>query len=34
MNDTWTDRWNERYSKDEFAFGKQPNNYFKENWRS
>jgi len=30
MNDTWTDRWNERYSKDEFAFGKQPNNYFKE----
>jgi len=30
MNDTWTDRWNERYSKDEFAFGKQPNNYLKE----
>src|SRR6476646_6239367 len=30
MNDTWTDRWDERYSKDEFAFGKQPNNYFKE----
>ena len=30
MNDTWTDKWNERYSKDEFAFGKQPNNYFKE----
>ena len=30
MNDTWTDRWNERYSKDEFAFGNQPNNYLKE----
>ena len=30
MNDTWTDRWNERYSKDEFAYGEQPNNYFKE----
>src|SRR5205809_7711841 len=30
MNDTWTDRWNERYSKDEFAFGKQLNNYLKE----
>jgi len=30
MNDAWTDRWNERYSKDEFAFGKQPNNYLKE----
>ena len=30
MNDTWTDRWNERYSNDEFAFGKQPNNYLKE----
>jgi 2-polyprenyl-3-methyl-5-hydroxy-6-metoxy-1,4-benzoquinol methylase len=30
MNDTWTDRWNDRYSKDEFAFGEQPNNYLKE----
>src|SRR5258708_22258642 len=30
MSDPWTDRWNERYSKDEFAFGKQPNNYLKE----
>src|SRR5258708_26076225 len=30
MSDTWTDRWNERYSKDEFAFGLQPNNYLKE----
>src|SRR5438045_6969680 len=23
-------RWNERYSKDEFAFGESPNNYLKE----
>ncbi len=30
MNDTWTGRWNDRYSKDEFAYGKQPNNYLKE----
>jgi len=30
MNDSWTNRWNERYGKDEFAFGKQPNNYLKE----
>ncbi|MEO6730686.1 MAG: methyltransferase domain-containing protein [Ferruginibacter sp.] len=29
MNDSWTDRWNERYSKDEFAYGEQPNNYLK-----
>jgi ubiquinone/menaquinone biosynthesis C-methylase UbiE len=30
MNDSWTDRWNDRYSKDEFAYGEQPNNYLKE----
>jgi len=30
LNDTWTARWNERYSKDEFAFGESPNNYLKE----
>src|SRR5260221_535479 len=30
MNDLWTDRWNDRYSKDEFAYGVQPNNYLKE----
>lgn len=29
MNDTWTDRWNERYSKDVFAYGEQPNNFLK-----
>jgi 2-polyprenyl-3-methyl-5-hydroxy-6-metoxy-1,4-benzoquinol methylase len=30
MNDTWTDRWNDRYSKEEFAYGEEPNNYLKE----
>jgi hypothetical protein len=30
MNDSWTDRWNERYSIDEFAYGEQPNNFLKE----
>ncbi|MEP6948865.1 MAG: methyltransferase domain-containing protein [Ginsengibacter sp.] len=30
MKDSWTDRWNDRYSKDEFAYGEQPNNYLKE----
>jgi SAM-dependent methyltransferase len=30
MNEPWVDRWNDRYSKDEFAYGVQPNNYLKE----
>jgi 2-polyprenyl-3-methyl-5-hydroxy-6-metoxy-1,4-benzoquinol methylase len=30
MSNTWTDKWNDRYSKEEFAFGEQPNNYLKE----
>ncbi|HPM29444.1 MAG TPA: class I SAM-dependent methyltransferase [Chryseolinea sp.] len=30
MNDSWVDRWNDRYSKEEFAYGEQPNNYLKE----
>lgn len=30
MNDSWTERWNDRFSKDEFAYGEQPNNYLKE----
>lgn len=30
MGNTWTDKWNERYATDEFAFGEQPNNYLKE----
>ncbi|MEI2740577.1 MAG: class I SAM-dependent methyltransferase [Chitinophagaceae bacterium] len=30
MNDPWTNRWNDRYSAKEFAYGEQPNNYLKE----
>jgi 2-polyprenyl-3-methyl-5-hydroxy-6-metoxy-1,4-benzoquinol methylase len=30
MNGAWVDRWNDRYSTDEFAYGEQPNNYLKE----
>ena len=30
MSDSWTDRWNERYSNEEFAYGEEPNNYLKE----
>ena len=30
MNEPWIERWNDRYSKDEFAYGEQPNNYLKE----
>jgi SAM-dependent methyltransferase len=30
MSDSWTDRWNSRYSSDDFAYGEQPNNYLKE----
>lgn len=30
MKDVWIDKWNDRYSKDEFAYGKQPNNFLKE----
>ena len=30
MNESWIDRWNDRYSKDEFAYGVEPNNYLKE----
>jgi hypothetical protein len=30
MKDSWTERWDERYSTDEFAYGEQPNNYLKE----
>lgn len=29
MAEDWVDRWNERYSKAEFAYGEQPNNYLK-----
>jgi len=30
MNEAWVDRWNDRYSTDEFAYGEEPNNYLKE----
>lgn len=30
MNESWIDRWNDRYRKDEFAYGIHPNNYLKE----
>ncbi len=30
MADNWTNRWDERYSDAEFAYGEQPNNYLKE----
>ncbi len=30
MNDAWIERWNDRYSQEEFAYGEQPNNYLKE----
>lgn len=30
MNESWTNRWNERYRAEEFAYGTEPNNYLKE----
>lgn len=30
MTNTWTARWDERYSQDEFAYGEEPNLYLKE----
>ena len=30
MTDAWTGRWNDRYSIEEYAYGKEPNNYLKE----
>jgi 2-polyprenyl-3-methyl-5-hydroxy-6-metoxy-1,4-benzoquinol methylase len=30
LNDSWTSRWNDRYSKVEFAYGEEPNDYLKE----
>jgi 2-polyprenyl-3-methyl-5-hydroxy-6-metoxy-1,4-benzoquinol methylase len=29
-DDIWTSRWNDRYSQEEFAYGEEPNKYFKE----
>ncbi len=30
MSDVWTERWDQRYSQEEFAYGEEPNNYLKE----
>ena len=30
MNDSWINRWDERYSKEGYAYGEQPNEYLKE----
>ncbi len=30
MSESWVDRWNERYSKSDFAYGKLPNHFLKE----
>lgn len=30
MTDAWTNRWDERYSDEQFAYGIQPNNYLEE----
>ena len=30
MDESWVERWNDRYRKPEFAYGEQPNNYLKE----
>ena len=30
MDESWINRWDDRYSKEEFAYGEQPNNYLKE----
>ncbi len=29
MNDPWKDRWNDRYSKEAYAYGEQPNEFLK-----
>ena len=29
MNDTWIERWNDRYSKNEYAYGEQPNDFLR-----
>src|SRR5258705_5059791 len=30
MDNTWIERWNNRYGNEDFAYGKLPNNYLKE----
>lgn len=29
MNDSWTQRWDDRYSQEAFAYGEEPNNFLK-----
>ena len=33
MNDPWLDRWEDRYSKNEYAYGVEPNEFLKEQLR-
>jgi cyclopropane fatty-acyl-phospholipid synthase-like methyltransferase len=30
MDNLWTERWNDRYKNDEFAYGEHPNNYLRD----
>lgn len=30
MTTTWTDKWDERYANEEFAYGEEPNDYLKQ----
>lgn len=34
MIDSWTERWNERYADDAFAYGEEPNTYLKQQLES
>jgi hypothetical protein len=31
MTNSWIQRWDDRYSNEEFAYGQEPNNYLKDN---
>jgi SAM-dependent methyltransferase len=30
MKDTWTEKWDQRYAEEEFAYGEQPNNFLQQ----
>ena len=30
MSNIWTDRWNERYSNEAYAYGQEPNDFLKQ----
>ena len=30
MSNTWTERWNERYSNEAYAYGQDPNDFLKQ----